>query len=89
MFLIIANDMPDIPAGRSKNRKWWHQLREQRQKDALSPRNIGLQFISATIPYACPVTREYTMVHGSRYLADRYTTDITLPDRPVYTSQIS
>jgi DNA polymerase elongation subunit (family B) len=44
---------------RSKNRKWWHQLREQRQKDidiekssnsALSPRNIGLQFIPATIP---------------------------------------
>ena len=43
----------------------------------------------ATIPLTCLAIRGCEKAPELRYLADRYITDITLPDRPVYTSQIS
>ena len=53
---------------RSKNRMWWHQLGEQRQKDidiekSSNIRNFGLQLtIPATIPLTCSVIREYAAI---------------------------
>jgi hypothetical protein len=44
-------------------------------------------FISATIPLTCLAIRGCEKAPELRYLADRYTTDITLPDRPGYISQ--
>jgi len=48
---------------------------------------IGLQFIPAAIPLTCLAIRRCEKAPGLRYLADRYTTDITLPDRPSDISQ--
>jgi len=53
----------------------------------LSPRNIGLQFIPATIPLTCLAIRGCEKAPELRDLTDRYTTDITLPDRPSDISQ--
>jgi hypothetical protein len=64
-----------------KNRKWWHQLREQRQRHRYGG------FNSSANPLTCLLIPLCGKVHEMQCRADRFSINIASPDYPIYTSQ--